>query len=61
MRGRKYYKSDLVAVKCKNMKLIELTFVELHVSTGEFFGYHQLRVFICSNLQVLLYSLTHVW
>lgn len=54
-------RADLVAVKCKNMKMIELACVELNVGTGEFFGYHQLWVFICSNLQVLLYSITHVW
>lgn len=60
MTGKKYYKAGLVAVKCKNMKLIELTCIELHVSTGEFFGDHQLRIFICSNRQVLLYSITHV-
>jgi hypothetical protein len=58
MTGRIYYKAELMAVKCKNMKL---TFVDLQVSTGEFFGYQQPQVFIRSSLQVLFYSITHVW
>jgi hypothetical protein len=61
MTRRKYYNGDLVAVKCKNFKLLDMTFVDLHISTGEFFRYHQPWVFMFqSSNTIVLYNICMV-
>jgi hypothetical protein len=59
MKGRNYYKVELVEVKCQNAKLIEFVFADLYVSNGESFHYHQPWAFIYSRVEVLVYSVTH--